>query len=262
MTQAQTQYVTDIDLALTMTDEGRGRPALVLHGGGGPATVAAISAHLGKTMRVLTPTHPGWNGTPRPERLDGIDDLASLYLRHLAAQGLRDVLVVGSSIGGWLAAEMASRDDAGLIGGLVLINAVGVDIEGEPITDFFSLDPRGIAEHCYFDPDRFYVDPASVPPERAALQRGNIATLKVLAGDRMYDPTLLARLRNVHAPTLVLWGEADRIVTPGYGLAFASGFPNARFEIVPRAGHLPQLEQPDATFALIDGFRAEAGMAG
>ena len=140
--------------------------------------------------------------------------------------------------------------------------AVGVDIEGEPITDFFSLDPRGIAEHCYFDPDRFYVDPASVPTERAALQRGNITTLKVIAGERMYDPTLLARLGNVPVPTLVLWGEADRIVTPAYGAAFADGFPNARFEIVPRAGHLPQLEQPDATFALIDGFRAEAGMAG
>jgi len=84
-----------------------------------------------------------------------------------------------------------------------------------------------------------------------------MTTLRVYAGDPyMHDPALAGRLAAITVPTLVLWGEADRIATPGYGRAFAAAIPGARFEIVERAGHLPQLEQPEATFAAIDEFLA------
>src|ERR1700743_3984403 len=105
----------DASLNLTLTEAGTGRPALILHGGGGPATVAPIAAQLSGSLHTLTPVHPGWNGTPRPEWLTGIDDLALLYLDFLADRGLSDVLVIGSSIGGWIGAEMALRDRAGMI---------------------------------------------------------------------------------------------------------------------------------------------------
>src|SRR5262245_14593244 len=119
------------DLQLTLAEAGAGRPALILHGGGGPLTVAGIAGHLSETMRAITPTHPGWDGTPRPDWLAGIGDLALAYLRYLDDTDLRDVLVVGSSIGGWIGAEMALRDGAGRISGLILIDAVGVAVEGE-----------------------------------------------------------------------------------------------------------------------------------
>src|SRR6476659_1170952 len=119
-----------LDLPVTLTEAGSGRPALVLHGGGGPFTVAAIADHLTETMHVVTPTHPGWNGTPRPDSISSIDDIALAYLGYLQDHDLRDVLVVGSSLGGWIAAEMAAHDDAGRISGLVLLDAVGVDVDG------------------------------------------------------------------------------------------------------------------------------------
>jgi pimeloyl-ACP methyl ester carboxylesterase len=241
------------DLAITLTDAGVGRPVLNLHGGGGPFTVATIADHLAETMRVITPTHPGWNGAIRPDWLAGIGDLAAAYLELLEAEDLRDVLVVGSSLGGWIAAEIAVRDKGTRVSGVILINATGIQVEGEPITDFFSLDAHGVAEYAWYDSDRFYVDPATVPPEQAARQRANMATMAVLARD-MYDPELRARLGQVRIPVLVVWGEADRIVTPAYGAAYAAAFPNARFERVPKAGHLPQIEQPAATFAVIDDF--------
>jgi pimeloyl-ACP methyl ester carboxylesterase len=243
---------------VTVDEQGSGRPVLVLHGGGGPFTVANISAHLAPSRQVLTPTHPGWNGTARPEWLTGVDDLAMLYLRLLKQRGLRDVAVVGSSMGGWIAAEMAVRDLGDIIGGLVLVDMVGVEVPGETIVDFFSLTPRGIAEHSYHQPDKFFVDPATLPPERVALQRGNIATLKAIAGTRMADPKLLRRLGEVEVPALVLWGESDRIATPGYGRALAAALPKGRFEVVKGAGHLPQFEQPEAIFAAIDGFLTTA----
>jgi pimeloyl-ACP methyl ester carboxylesterase len=245
------------DQPLTIAEYGTGRPVLVLHGGGGPATIASIAEHLGQAMHVIVPTHPGWNGTPRPDWLDSIDDLAMLYLRYLKRRGLHDVLVIGSSLGGWLAAQMAFRDIGGMIGQLVLIGAVGIDMPEHPMTNFFALDPRGVAEHSYHEPDRFYVDPTTLPAERLAAMRGNTATLRVLAGEPyMHDPKLLRRLNEVQIPALLIWGESDRIVTPQYGAAFAAALPNAKFEIVPRAGHLPQLERPEATFAFIDAFVA------
>jgi pimeloyl-ACP methyl ester carboxylesterase len=255
MTEATVQL--DSDLPITLDRSGSGRPALVLHGGGGPATVAGIGAHLADTMRVVLPTHPGWNGTDRPDRIETIVDLARAYLALLAHDDLRDVLVVGSSIGGWLAAEMAISDHERRISGLVLVDAVGVEIEGEPIRDFFALDARGVAEYSFHDGDRFYNDPATLPPEQIARQQANIATLRVLAGDPyMHDPDLLGRLHTITVPTLVVWGDSDRIVTPAYGRALADAIPGARFAEIRDAGHLPQLEQPAATYTVLDTFLA------
>ncbi|MFD8380779.1 alpha/beta fold hydrolase [Streptomyces sp. NPDC059679] len=240
-------------LDLTLSEAGTGRPVLVLHGGGGPATVAGIAAHLSSTAHTLTPVHPGWEGTPRPGWLTGVDDLAMAYLRLLRDRGLRDVLVIGSSLGGWIAAEMAVRDTAGVISGLVLIDAVGVHIADEPITNFFALDARGVAEHSWHDPDRYYVDPAAIPAGQRATRQANMATMRVLAGEPyMHDAKLLRRLGRVNIPALLLWGESDRVVTPAYGAAYAAAFADAHLEVIPKAGHLPHIEQPDVTLALIE----------
>jgi pimeloyl-ACP methyl ester carboxylesterase len=218
------------DVPITLTETGDGPTVLVLHGGGGPITVAPLAVHLSGTGRVLTPTHPGWNGTPRPDWFDGIADLALAYLALLADRGPRDVLVVGSSIGGW--------------------------IDDEPIRDFFALDPRGVAEFSYHDARRFYQDPADIPVEQLAARQANMAALRLFAGDPyMHDPDLFGRLATVSVPALLLWGESDRIATPAYGAAYASAFTDGRLETIPEAGHLPHIEQPEATFAAIDSYR-------
>jgi pimeloyl-ACP methyl ester carboxylesterase len=245
------------DSELKVVAEGEGRPALVLHGGGGPATVAKISQHLAASGRfgALTPTHPGWNGAPRPDSIASIPDLARLYLGWLDDRGLRDVLVLGSSIGGWIAAEMAAHDQDGRLSGLVLLDAVGIEVDGEELTDFFSLDPRQVVSHTFYDSERYYVDPASLRPDQVERQAANMASLRALGGDPyMHDPDLPGLVAAVRIPVLLIYGEADRISAPAYGRAFADLFPNGRFELVAEAGHLPQVEQPAATLALIDEF--------
>ncbi|MYV97082.1 alpha/beta fold hydrolase [Streptomyces sp. SID3343] len=249
------------DLPITISeaaDESREAPAaLVLHGGGGPGTVAGIAEHLAESRHVIAPTHPGWDGTERPAALGTVGDLASVYLRLLADEGHRRVVLVGSSLGGWIAAEMALRDESGIVAGIVLIDAVGVDIPEHPIRDFFALDARGVAEYSYFDPDRFRVDPSTVPPAQLAARAANIAALRAIAGDPyMHDPTLLGRLGDIRVPALVVWGDSDRIVTPSYGRRLAATLPDAHFALVARAGHLPHLERPEATYAELDAFAA------
>ncbi|WP_405913811.1 alpha/beta hydrolase [Streptomyces sp. NBC_00963] len=246
------------DLSLTLSEAGAGRPVLLLHGGGGPATVAGLARHISRTAHAITPIHPGWDGAHRPAWLTGTDDLALAYLHLLHDRGLHDVLVIGSSLGGWIAAEMAVRDTAGIITGLILIDAVGVNVETEPITDFFALDARGVAEHSWHDPDRYYVDPVGAPSDELARRQANMATMRTLAGDPyMHDRKLLRRLGRVQAPALLVWGESDRIVTPAYGAAYAEAFANGVLHVIAEAGHLPHIEQPEATIALIDAHLHE-----
>ncbi|ROP64863.1 alpha/beta fold hydrolase [Curtobacterium sp. ZW137] len=247
------------DLPVVVAGDPTARTALVLHGGGGPQTVAPIAGHLAMTMHAVAPTHPGWDGTARPESIGSVAELAHAYLAQLADRGERDVVVVGSSIGGWVALEMAvhaAANDryAGLLGAVVVIDTVGAVVDGQPIADFFALDARGLAEVAWHDPERGYVDPARFTDEQRAVQQANGRTMAAIADQGMNDPTLLDRLGVVDVPTLVVWGASDRVVTPAYGRAVAAAVPGARFVEVPAAGHLPHLEAPDATWAAIDPF--------
>ncbi|TCU50123.1 pimeloyl-ACP methyl ester carboxylesterase [Curtobacterium sp. PhB25] len=235
------------------------RTALVLHGGGGPRTVAPIVGHLSATMHALAPTHPGWDGTARPESIASVAELAHAYLARLTEHGDRDVVVVGSSIGGWIALEMAvqaaaDQRFAGLIGAVVVIDTVGAIVDGEPIADFFALDARGLAEVAWHDPERGYTDPADSTEEQRAVQQSNGRTMAAVAGAAMSDPTLLSRLHAVNVPTFVVWGASDRVVTPAYGRTVAAAVPGAAYAEIPAAGHLPHLESPEATWAAIDAF--------
>ncbi|MEO7735260.1 MAG: alpha/beta hydrolase [Kofleriaceae bacterium] len=236
-------------------EAGTGRNILVLHGGGGPHTVANLAGHLAETAHVLAPTLPGWNGTPRPPELDGVSSYADKFLRYLEYRDLRDIVVVGSSVGGWLAAELALRDTAHRIAGLVIVNGGGIAVPGEPITNVSGLTPPELAKLSFHDPSKLAAPPPT--PERIAMMRANQATLAAIAGDPyMHDPTLLGQLGGIRVPTLVLWGVSDGVFSVGYGRAYAAAIPGATFELIAEAGHLPHLEQPAATFRAIDQFIA------
>jgi pimeloyl-ACP methyl ester carboxylesterase len=247
------------DLPVREAGDPTARTALVLHGGGGPQTVAPIVAHLASTMHVIAPTHPGWNGSPRSDGITSVADLASAYLAQLVDHGEHDVAVIGSSLGGWIALEMAiqSASDqrwAGVIGAVIDIDGVGAVVEGEPIADFFALDARGLAEAAWHDPERGYMDPSTFSPEQRAIQLSNGEAMAGIAGRSMSDATLLDRLGAIATPTLVVFGESDRIVTPAFGRSVARAIPGATFAEVAAAGHLPHLEAPEATWQIIDRF--------
>lgn len=231
---------------VTVAERGAGAPVLLLHGGAGPQSVDGFAELLATTrpVRVLTPTHPGFGATPRPDALDGPGGLAALYAGLLDALDLDDVTVVGNSVGGWIAAELALLASP-RVSRVVLVDAVGVEVPGHPVVDFFALGMDEVARHSFHDPDRFRIDVDALPPAAREVMAGNRAALAVYGGQAMTDPGLRDRLADVEVPTLVVWGEADRIADPDYGRALADAIPGARFELLRGTGHVPQVETPE-----------------
>ncbi len=241
-------------LPLAVDEQGSGRPYLLLHGGAGPGLMAGLAAGLAPTGRAVLPTHPGFAGQPRPEWFRRVDDLVLGYLALLEQLDLHDVVVVGNSVGGWLAAELGLRVSP-RVTALVLLDAVGLDPTpaSGPIVDPATLAPAELLTYSFHDPGRF----ASAPTDPAAVagMAANQQALHVYAGEPfMHDPGLRARLPGLALPTLVLWGASDRIVTPAYGRQFADLIPAAQFHSVPQAGHFPQIEQLDRVLALLKDF--------
>ena len=242
---------------LTVTERGSGHPILLLHGGGGPLTVNPWADRLAaaEPARVFTPVHPGFNGTPRPAALDSVAGLAATYVKWLDDCDLTGVTVVGNSIGGWIAAEMAVLGSP-RVSGYVLVDAVGIEVPGHPVADFFSLTMAEVAQLSYHDPATYGIDPGQLPPAAQAAMAGNRAALQVYSGAGMGDPTLAGRLGAVTTPALVVWGEADRIGDPDFGRAYAAAIPGAEFTLIPESGHLPQIETPDALIKVVREFTA------
>jgi pimeloyl-ACP methyl ester carboxylesterase len=229
----------------TASDAGTGHPFLLLHGGAGPQSVAGFANLLSTNgARVITPTHPGFGGTPRADSLDSIAGLARVYAALVDELGLDDVTVVGNSIGGWIAAEMALLASP-RIGSLVLVDAAGIEVSGHPIPDFFSLTLDQVAELSYHDPDRFRIDPTTMSEEQRAVFAGNRSSLAIYCRTGMTDPSLKGRLAHVSVPALVVWGDSDQMVDTDYGRAYAAAIPGATFVLLTDTGHVPQIETPE-----------------
>jgi pimeloyl-ACP methyl ester carboxylesterase len=259
MTQSTTYQLSvpgigAVDLAVD--ERGEGRPLLLLHGGAGPLSVAHLAEALAAQggIRVLTPTHPGFEGTPRPAALDNVPGLAAVYEALLERLGLTDVVVAGNSLGGWIAAQLALGAGASRLSGIVVINAVGIEVPGHPIAETAGVAPDQLLALSYHDPAPFRVDPASLPDERKAAIAANRAAVQLYGGASMYDPQLRGRLSAIMTPALFIWGESDGIADLEYGRAFAQSVPGAQFEPIPGAGHFPHIEQPALTLKAISQF--------
>jgi pimeloyl-ACP methyl ester carboxylesterase/quercetin dioxygenase-like cupin family protein len=247
---------------VTYSDRGTGRTFLLLHGGAGPQSVTGFADRLAQAgpARVVVPVHPGFAGTPRPGGLSTITGLARLYVALLDELGLDDVTVIGNSIGGWIAAEMALAGSP-RVTALVLVDATGIEVPGHPVADFFSLTLDQVAELSYHNPGPFRIDPAAMSSEQRSLMAGNREALAVYAGTAMSDTSLNGRLAQVNMPACVLWGDSDQIVDPDYGRAYAAAIPGAQFRLLPDTGHVPQLETPEQLLGAVRDFATSDGIS-
>jgi pimeloyl-ACP methyl ester carboxylesterase len=233
---------------------GAGPPLVFLHGTAPAGEWLALHELLAREFTVYAPDHPGFGKTERPEWLAGMDDVVLHYEALFRALGLERPAVVGFSLGGWIAAELAVTYPDRL-GALVLLNSGGLHLDAHPIPDLFALTGEPLARAVFHDPQAaasFFGTRRG--PEGRLKAFSAMTTLALLAWNPWFDPKLPRRLARVQAPTLVLWAEHDRLIAPAYGEAFRDAIPGARLEVLPDCGHMALLERPEAVATAIMGF--------
>ncbi len=239
--------------------KGKGQPLLMLHGGGGPVSGQPFADHLAERFEVIAPVHPGFAGSRMPDHFKRIDDLTFLYLDLLDELDLRDVVLMGFSMGGWAAAELATMTTERLAS-LILVDSVGVKVGGREdrdIADVFAVSTEALQDLMFHDPT-LLPGLADLPEEQLQIVAGNRTALAVYTWDPyMHNPQLPHRLHRVTIPTHFIWGESDRVVTVDYGRAFCRMISGATLTVIGKAGHAPQMEQPEAFVEAVLSFAGQ-----
>ena len=228
---------------------GKGRPVLFLHPHIGMHGSGPFIERLARHVQVIAPSHPGFGHSELPRGMASVDDMSYFYLDLIEELDLRDLVVVGASFGGWIAAEIATKTTQRL-SRLVLIGALGAKFgerEKSDIVDIFATPRSRWEELSFRDPAVWLRDYESLPEEElTAMARNREATALFAWNPYMYNPKLKARLHRIRIPTLFLWGAHDGFAPLAYGRSFCAAVPGAKFEEIADSGHFPHMEQPEA----------------
>ena len=257
--ETPTSFIVVNGSQLEIIDRGSGRPILFLHPHIGLDPAAPVLALLAAHGRLIAPSHPGFGHSPRPAGMTTVEDLAYFYLDLMDELDLTDTVVVGASLGAWIAAAIAVKSTA-RIAHLVLANPIGIkvgDRETRDIVDIFAMLESEFIAHAFADPAAGTRDYAALSDDEVAIAaRNREAAAVYLWSPYMHDPKLKGRLHRIRIPTLVLWGSADRLAGENYGRAFAAAVPAARLEAIAGAGHFPHIEQPKVFAERVLAFAA------
>ena len=251
----QDRIDTEVEIA------GSGPPLVYLHGPWGLAPDRAFVARLAERHKVFAPKFPGTSaGDPNSvHALAGWHDLVVYTGELFDRLELSAPALVGHSFGGLLAAEFAAAAPRA-VGRLILIDPVGLWRDDHPVKNWMILSEAERRPSLFADPkgdaaQKFFTAP-SEPAERVDALSQFIWS-QACTGKFVWpvpDRGLKRRIHRIAAPTLIVWGEDDRIAAPVYAREFANRISGAQVKMAPRAGHLPQLEQSDVVGNAILAF--------
>lgn len=257
VTQNLRQIGPSSELQLEIQRRGKGPPLLLLAGEEALELESPVLDELAKRYEVIIPSPPGFGRSTRPDWMTSPDDISYLMLDVIEDLDLKDVPVIGFSFGGWIAAEMASKDDS-FISKLVLVAPYGIKTGGpteRDIADIWLLHPDEVMARKWHDPAVGKRDFPSMPEDKLTVVARNTESFARFGWDPyLHNPKLRHRLHRIKVPTLLIWGEQDGIVTPQYGEAYRKLIPGAKLATISGAGHLPHVEQPQAFLAKLNAF--------
>jgi pimeloyl-ACP methyl ester carboxylesterase len=245
------------DIAVRLLRNGSGEPVVFLHGAAGLPGWIPFFDKLAARHDVLVPEHPGFGLSDHPAWIRNVADVAMYYLDFLDALGGPKAHIVGHSLGGWIAAEAATRNTA-RFASLTLIAPAGVRVKGIPCGDNFIWSPEEAARNRFYDQSFAEKALAQTPtPEEMDLQLTNRFMATKLGWEpRWFNPALERWLHRIDVPTLLVWGRDDKVMPSAYAEAWRARVPDVRVEIVPECGHLPQVEKMDVVAEKVLGFLA------
>jgi pimeloyl-ACP methyl ester carboxylesterase len=251
--------LTIAGIEIEYVDRGRGAPLLYLHGGAGIEADHPFIDLLAKSRRVIAPSHPGFGRSSLPDWIDSVDDMAHVHLELMDRLKFDSADIVGMSLGGWIAAEMATKTPE-RFPRMALIGPIGVKTgptDRLDIPDIFAMPESELNQLRFHDPDKYRLDIASISDDALAIMVRNNETLALVAWEPyMHNPKLRHRLHRAKMPVLLIRGASDGVVSADYLARYARLFPDAGITTIAAAGHGPQVEQPDATAKTILEFLA------
>ena len=233
---------------------GEGTPLLFLHGAGGGGWTPGLE-QLAQRFQVYAPTHPGFGASDLREEWDSLDDYVYHYLDLLDTLGLERVHLAGASMGGWLAAELAVGHSHRLRT-LVLLDPAGLWVDEAPMADLFLLPQEELTKLMWHDPSRAPARPPATPESMLAEARTRTTVARVAWNPYFHNPKLPGRLGRIAVPTLVLWGESDRLIPLEHGRRYQQLIPGAELQVIPECGHSIFREQPERGAQAIADFIA------
>lgn len=247
--------ISGVDLEIW--EGGAGRDLLLLHPGDGFDPGAPYVAALASRYHVIAPSCPGFGRSALPSHLKSVDDLSYFYLDLLEALDLRDLVVVGLSFGGWLAAEIAVKNSS-RIAALCLVDTVGAKFSPamtREIKDLFSVPLYEHPQWLYHDEKLRKPSYAALSDEAATMLARNHESFGLFGwSPTLHSKQLRHRLHRIKVPTQLVWGAEDRVVNVDYGRNWQQAIPGAQMVVIDNAGHYPQIEQPERFVAAVEGF--------
>lgn len=237
---------------------GQGDPLVVLHGAGGNPGWRRWLDAVADYFTVYAPTHPGFGTSDSADWMESVRDLARYYLWFLDVMGLAQVHLMGMSMGGWTAAELAVMNPS-VIDHLILVDPAGLKPEEGEILDIFFHSPDELLKFQFYDPaqvpeyQELYGQPPT-PEQRDIQMRNREMTARLCWKPYMFNPRLPYFLPRVTRPTLIVWGREDRIIPVECGEQYQRLLPNATLRVLDQCGHSPQIEKPDEFVDLVFEF--------
>jgi pimeloyl-ACP methyl ester carboxylesterase len=222
---------------------GVGEPVVLWHGAGTFTGWDWIKP-LADGYRLIAPVHPGYGESEDDQQITSIQDYVMTYLDLFDELGLETFSLVGHSLGGWMAATFATQH-ARRLRKLVLVSPVGLRVHSAPTADLFRVEPQDLLPMLVADPAFFagkFPDPPTI--DMLVNQFREMSSTARVAWERNYDPKLPRYLHRVTVPTLLLWGDQDRLVPVQQAAVWASSLPNVQIRTVPNVGHLVLEENP------------------
>jgi pimeloyl-ACP methyl ester carboxylesterase len=244
MTDVRHSFERIAGCSVSVRRGGAGQRLLFLHGASGAGRWLPFMEALSRDFEVIVPEHPGFGSSETPGWLDNIGDLACFYLDFIEALELKQVHLVGTSLGGWVAAELAVRNQSSLRT-LTLVAPAGIHVAGVQKGDIFLWSRQELARNLFYNQELAEAMLREEPSqEELDIQMKNRLTMAKLAWQpRLHNPHLAKWLHRITVPTLIVWGAEDKLIPAQYGPAFQGLIPNARLEVLPQCGHLPQVEK-------------------
>jgi pimeloyl-ACP methyl ester carboxylesterase len=243
--------LNDGKFSVEMEEYGSGDPLLFLHGAVGLSGFESFLEDLGKDFHVVAPHLPGFGASTGSEHIDDVIDAALFYHELMDHLKIESAHIVGHSMGGMLAAEIAALD-IHRAKKLVLVGSAGFWLDAHPIPDIFAAQLYELGELLFHDPKSPLAQTfTALPTDMEALGAMYLERTQRLTMASKFlwpipDRGLKKRAYRIAAPTLILWGESDKLIAPPYAQEFSRLIKNSRVQIIKEAGHMLPYEQQAA----------------